>query len=219
MDFSQLSLLVSIAIRGIPMSSTIASPMRRSHQSSSYVVAVMAALALVMSGSTSAHAATAKDVVTIGTISNQTIPYSEGPYGTVTVKPKVSVEGHITVDRKVLTVTREGDTSPVVYRKKSATLDAGTYTVQTKVRYRTYTNVVVDGVSTRQYAEMQHKSKTQSLRVAVAKPHACTKTSSGTCIKGGQFCPQKSYGKIGYDAYDKQWRCTGDHTHPHWLEP
>ena len=78
-DFSQLSPLVSIAIREMAMSSTIASPTRRSHQISSYVVAVMAALALVMSGSTSAHAATAEDVVTIGTISNQTIPFQRRP--------------------------------------------------------------------------------------------------------------------------------------------
>jgi hypothetical protein len=46
--------------------------------------------------------------------------------------------------------------------------------------------------------------------------HSCTTTSSGSCIRGGQFCPQASYGKLGYDAGGDTHTCTGDATHPHW---
>lgn len=49
--------------------------------------------------------------------------------------------------------------------------------------------------------------------------HACTKTSSGTCIKGGQFCPKKKYGNFGWDAKGKKWKCKGNHSHPHWMKP
>ncbi|MDQ1106484.1 hypothetical protein [Nocardioides zeae] len=48
---------------------------------------------------------------------------------------------------------------------------------------------------------------------------SCTKTSSGTCIKGGQFCPKKSYGKSGYDKNHKRWVCKGDRNHPKWTKP
>lgn len=46
--------------------------------------------------------------------------------------------------------------------------------------------------------------------------HACTRTSSGTCIRGGQFCPQAKYGKHGWDAQGRRYTCKGSHTHPHW---
>jgi hypothetical protein len=46
--------------------------------------------------------------------------------------------------------------------------------------------------------------------------HGCTTTSSGSCIHGGEFCPQDSYGRTGYDAYGNALTCTGDRTHPHW---
>lgn len=49
--------------------------------------------------------------------------------------------------------------------------------------------------------------------------HACTRTSSGTCIQGGQFCPQASYGRSGWDAQGRRYVCKGDHTHPHWMRP
>jgi hypothetical protein len=49
--------------------------------------------------------------------------------------------------------------------------------------------------------------------------HACTRTSSGTCIQGGQFCPQASYGHSGWDARGRRYVCRGDHTHPHWMLP
>ncbi|MGN6251266.1 MAG: HNH endonuclease family protein [Marmoricola sp.] len=46
--------------------------------------------------------------------------------------------------------------------------------------------------------------------------HACTRTSSGSCISGGQFCPQASYGVVGYDASGHRYVCSGDRSHPHW---
>lgn len=49
--------------------------------------------------------------------------------------------------------------------------------------------------------------------------HPCTRTSSGTCIRGGQFCPQASYGQSGWDVQGRRYVCRGDHTHPHWMKP
>ena len=49
--------------------------------------------------------------------------------------------------------------------------------------------------------------------------HACTRTSSGTCIQGGQFCPQASLGKSGGTAKGRRYVCKGDRTHPHWMKP
>ena len=49
--------------------------------------------------------------------------------------------------------------------------------------------------------------------------HACTRTSSGSCIQGGEFCPQADYGSSGWDASGRRYVCTGDHTHPHWETP
>jgi hypothetical protein len=46
--------------------------------------------------------------------------------------------------------------------------------------------------------------------------HSCTRTSTGSCIRGGEFCKQSMYGQTGYDGSGRAWRCTGDHTHPHW---
>lgn len=51
---------------------------------------------------------------------------------------------------------------------------------------------------------------------APAPPPGCTTTSSGTCIRGGEFCPQADYGMVGYDANGTAYTCTGDQTHPHW---
>lgn len=49
--------------------------------------------------------------------------------------------------------------------------------------------------------------------------HPCTRTSSGTCIRGGQFCPQSKYGQNGWDAKGRRYVCKGDHQHPHWMKP
>jgi hypothetical protein len=46
--------------------------------------------------------------------------------------------------------------------------------------------------------------------------HACTTTSSGSCIQGGEFCPQASYGTYGWDGSGRRYLCTGDSVHPHW---
>lgn len=51
----------------------------------------------------------------------------------------------------------------------------------------------------------------------VARP--CTRTSSGTCIRGGQFCPQSKYGRSGWDARGRRYVCKGNRTHPHWMLP
>ncbi|GAA4741272.1 hypothetical protein GCM10023350_27320 [Nocardioides endophyticus] len=54
---------------------------------------------------------------------------------------------------------------------------------------------------------------------ASARAHACTRTSSGTCIRGGQFCPQSKYGRSGWDANGRRYVCKGNRTHPHWMRP
>jgi hypothetical protein len=46
--------------------------------------------------------------------------------------------------------------------------------------------------------------------------HGCTTTSSGSCIRGGEFCPQADYGMVGYDAAGTRYVCKGDPDHPHW---
>ncbi len=46
----------------------------------------------------------------------------------------------------------------------------------------------------------------------------CTKTSTGTCIKGGQFCPKAKYKKAGIDAKGHKYVCKGDKDHPHWMK-
>jgi len=46
--------------------------------------------------------------------------------------------------------------------------------------------------------------------------HSCTRTSTGSCIQGGEFCQQSMYGQTGYDGGGRSWVCTGDTTHPHW---
>ncbi|MET0819378.1 MAG: hypothetical protein ABWY58_00310 [Aeromicrobium sp.] len=51
-----------------------------------------------------------------------------------------------------------------------------------------------------------------------ASAATCTKTSTGKCIKGGQFCPQAKYKKAGIDAKGRRYVCKGDRTHPHWMK-
>jgi hypothetical protein len=45
---------------------------------------------------------------------------------------------------------------------------------------------------------------------------SCTTTSSGSCIRGGEFCPRADYGQTGYDANGTSHTCAGDNEHPHW---
>jgi hypothetical protein len=49
--------------------------------------------------------------------------------------------------------------------------------------------------------------------------HRCTRTSSGTCIQGGEFCKQSEYGQKGYDANGRKYICKGSRVHPHWEKP
>jgi Protein of unknown function (DUF1524) len=45
--------------------------------------------------------------------------------------------------------------------------------------------------------------------------HSCTRTSTGKCIKSGEFCPTADRGKTGYDADGRRLICTGS-GEPHW---
>jgi hypothetical protein len=56
-------------------------------------------------------------------------------------------------------------------------------------------------------------------QAAAYKRHKCTRTSSGTCIRGGEFCPRADYGHNGWDAKGRRYVCKGNHTHPHWEKP
>lgn len=172
-----------------------------------YPLALIASIALVIGMSTGAEAKAkpAKDEVKIGVISGKTAPFN----GTVTVVPKVTSTGHVELDSETLTVTVAGESVPVVDHEESATLYAGKYTVLTDVTYRIYD---ANGV----FGETQTLEKAQSLTIKATPQPKCTKTSTGKCIAGGQFCPQKSYGKTGYDANGTAWVCKGDHAHPHW---
>ena len=71
-------------------------------------------------------------------------------------------------------------------------------------------------------AEAQQEAAARAAAAAAAAApttHACTQTSSGSCIQGGEFCPQASYGTYGYDADGTRYKCTGDAVHPHWEGP
>ena len=67
-------------------------------------------------------------------------------------------------------------------------------------------------------ATAAHPTSSTSTHV-VARKHACTHTSSGSCIRGGEFCKQSQYGQSGWDAVGRRYVCKGDHTHPHWEIP
>jgi hypothetical protein len=54
---------------------------------------------------------------------------------------------------------------------------------------------------------------------SVDRHHKCTRTSSGTCIRGGEFCPQARFGHSGWDAKGRRYVCKGNHQHPHWEKP
>lgn len=53
----------------------------------------------------------------------------------------------------------------------------------------------------------------------VVQRHACTRTSSGSCIRGGEFCPQSKFGQSGWDAVGRRYVCKGNRVHPHWMVP
>jgi hypothetical protein len=45
--------------------------------------------------------------------------------------------------------------------------------------------------------------------------HSCTRTSSGSCIRGGEFCPAADAGQYGWDAKGHKYICR----HGHWETP
>ena len=82
--------------------------------------------------------------------------------GTATVKPTIAATGWVTVTAKTITVKQGSKT--VLKNKKSAKLRAGTYSVATTVKYKTYTEA--DGQ--RVYSKLKTTSKTQKLVVRTA---------------------------------------------------
>ncbi len=64
-------------------------------------------------------------------------------------------------------------------------------------------------------------SKGNCAAPAAAAPTSCTVTGSGTCIRGGQFCPSADEGQSGTDAEGRTYICE-DKTHTgrdHWESP
>ena len=74
-------------------------------------------------------------------------------------------------------------------------------------------------VSSVHYQAHKHKKHHKKKHHTAPVWHACTHTSSGSCIRGGEFCPQASYGMTGWDASNRHYVCKGDYTHPHWELP
>lgn len=70
--------------------------------------------------------------VTITKIGTKTAPYGK----TVTVRPRVTAKGQVSVKSRTLTVARHG--TYVAKDKAKVALKAGTYSVTTKVTYKTY---------------------------------------------------------------------------------
>ncbi len=88
----------------------------------------------------------------------------------------------------------------------------------------TVREVIYSKSGSKKYGPIAHISTAYnagSYRALIKAPakHACTKTSSGTCIQGGEFCPKASYGTSGWDANGRRYVCTGSTTHPHWELP
>ena len=54
---------------------------------------------------------------------------------------------------------------------------------------------------------------------AASAAHACTKTSTHHCIKGGQFCPKSKKGKSGWDAQGRRYVCKTKSGGLHWVKP
>lgn len=74
----------------------------------------------------------------------------------------------------------------------------------------------------RRYIEISAPSPPRPIHRQTSAPppppvgHACTRTSTGSCIRAGEFCPAADYGQSGRDANGTSLTCTGDHDHPHW---
>lgn len=65
-------------------------------------------------------------------------------------------------------------------------------------------------------AQRQAQRRSRQTYAPPPPPTSCTTTSSGSCIQGGEFCPQADYGQTGTDANGTVYTCTGDSEHPHW---
>ncbi|MFD6179261.1 MULTISPECIES: sunset domain-containing protein [unclassified Isoptericola] len=157
------------------------SPARRGGR----LAAIVAAVTLLASPLLVAPTATAATTtqVTIKTIGTKTAPYKRS----VTVRPNVTAKGHVSVKSKTLTVKKAGKT--VAKNKKSVALKAGTYTVTTKVTYKTYR---LTASKAKVWSATKVKSKTQKLVVKQGKkPSQTSPISKYNCpswapIKGNQ---------------------------------
>ncbi|MGF0117721.1 hypothetical protein ACQFYA_15595 [Promicromonospora sp. Marseille-Q5078] len=111
-------------------------PARRAGRLAALVTAVTllaAPLAVVHATATAPTAAAATTTsVTVKKIGTKTAPYTKK----ATVRPNVSAKGHVSVRSKTLTVAQHG--KYLAKNKAKVALKAGTYSVTTKVTYKTY---------------------------------------------------------------------------------
>jgi hypothetical protein len=130
----------------------------------------------------SASAATTTSV-TITKIGTKTAPYKKK----ATVRPNVTAKGKVSVKSKTLTVAQRG--KHLAKNKKSVALKAGTYTVTTKVTYKTYK---VTSAKKKVWSGTKTKKLTQKLVVKQGKkPSRTTPVSKYHCpgwapVKGNQ---------------------------------
>ncbi|MEL7976933.1 hypothetical protein AAG589_13805 [Isoptericola sp. F-RaC21] len=130
----------------------------------------------------SASAATATSV-TVKKIGTKTAPYSKK----ATIKPNVTAKGKVSVKSKTLTVAQRG--KYVAKNKKSVALKAGTYTVTTKVTYKTYR---LTSAKKKVWSATKSKKLTQKLVVKQGKrPSRTAPVSKYNCpswapVKGNQ---------------------------------
>ena len=75
---------------------------------------------------------------------------------------------------------------------------------------------LVLGLATAGFASTSSTPAIAAPVTVAASHHACTKTSSGKCIRGGEFCKQAQYNHSGWDAAGHRYVCKGNRTHPHW---
>ena len=87
------------------------------------------------------------------------------------------------------------------------------------MRIRTFAATLAIALAGLVSAPAHATAPASDLSLQLTHHHPCTRTSSGTCIRGGEFCPQASYGHSGWDAHGRRYVCKGNHTHPHWMLP
>ncbi|MFC8599670.1 MULTISPECIES: sunset domain-containing protein [unclassified Isoptericola] len=162
------------------------SPARRGGRLAAIVTTVTllaAPLAVVPATLAAPTAAAVTTQVTIKKIGTKTAPYQRK----VTVRPRVSATGHVSVRSKTLTVKKSGTT--VAKNKKAVALKAGTYRVTTRVAYKTYR---LTSSRAKVWSATKVRTKTQTLLVRQGKkPSRTTPVSEYNCpswapIKGNQ---------------------------------